>query len=876
MSEGTDNTGGAPPPRKPLTTAPRTTLTTTGAGTVRQEFARGRTNQVVVEMKQKRVVGAPGAAGPRAPIARPTQPVGPAATPPVRQPLRPAAAEPATTAPSGRTLSETELAARQRAIADARATEESRRAREETEAAARARRDAEERRALEQQREAEDRENRRRELEETLRRKQEAAAAAAAAAQPADGEVIETADGEATGEPAFAPGSAEDIANALGGRIKKQRVPLPDPRAAQRARMAPKRRDGRLTVVAALADEDERQRSMSSVRRAREREREKRMRGQESQARVVREVIVPEVISVQDLAQRMAERAVDVIRYLMRQGTMSKPADMIDADTAELIVSEFGHTAVRVSESDVEEGIEGEADTDINLEARPPIVTIMGHVDHGKTSLLDAIRSTDVVSGEAGGITQHIGAYQVRLASGERVTFLDTPGHAAFSAMRARGASATDIVILVVAADDGVMPQTIEAIAHAKAADVPIIVAVNKIDKEGAEPQRVLTDLLQHEIVVETFGGDVQFVEVSATKKIGLDKLLDAILLQAEVLELKANPNRTAEGVVVESELDKGKGAVATLLVKRGTLKRGDIVVAGSQWGRVRALSDERNAQLKEAGPSLPAEVLGLDGAPAPGDVFVVVENEMRAREITEFRARQRRERQVAGAGSAAKASLEAWMAERKGSTNARELPIVLKADVQGSAEAITQALEKLGNEEVRARVIHQAVGQINETDVLLAKTSNSPIVGFNVRANSQARDLAEREGIEIRYYAIIYDLIEDMKGVLGGLLAPVTRETFLGNAEILEVFNITKVGRIAGCRITEGKVQRGARIRLIRDGTVIHEGGLLKTLKRFKDDANEVQVGQECGMGFENYQDLKQGDVIECYTLETIQRTLD
>ena len=639
---------------------------------------------------------------------------------------------------------------------------------------------------------------------------------------------------------------------------------------------APQRREGRLTIQAVAGNDDEaveRMRSLASVRRAREREREKRKGGAQEQVRAAREVVVPDVITVQELANRMAIRGVEIIKFLMRQGLMLKINDVIDSDTAELVATEFGHTVRRVSESDVEEGFIGAEDVDDHLLPRPPVVAVMGHVDHGKTSLLDALRSTDVAAGEHGGITQHIGAYQVRLPNGERVTFLDTPGHAAFSAMRARGANVTDIVILVVAADDGVMPQTIEAIHHAKAAGAPIIVAVNKIDKPDADSTRVINELLQHEIVVESLGGETQLIEVSATKKIGLDHLIEAILLQAEVMDLKANPDRSADGVVIESKLDRGRGAVATVLVKRGTLKRSDIVVAGSHWGRVRALINERDEQVPAAGPSEPVEVLGLDGTPDPGDAFAVVENEARARELTEYRIRQRREKTSAPAAATGN-SLADMMAKLQ-DKRVSELPLIIKADVQGSAEAIIGSLEKISTDEVRARIIHSGAGAINESDVMLAKGSGSPVLGFNVRASKQARDLAEREGVEIRYYAIIYDLLDDIKGVLSGMLAPIQRETFLGNAEVLQAFDISKVGRVAGCRVTEGVVRKGARVRIIRNDVVILELGTLQTLKRFKDDVNEVQSGTECGMAFAGFQDIKAGDTIECFTVEEVRRTL-
>ncbi len=646
-------------------------------------------------------------------------------------------------------------------------------------------------------------------------------------------------------------------------------------KAVSRTKGEPKRREGRLTIQAVAGDDEgavERMRSLASVRRAREREREKRKGGPQDVARTGREVIIPDVITVQELAVRMAIRGVEIIKFLVRQGLMLKITDVIDSDMAELVAAEFGHTTRRVSESDVESGFLADDDVDDETQPRPPVVAVMGHVDHGKTSLLDALRSTDVAAGEKGGITQHIGAYQVRLANGERITFLDTPGHAAFSAMRARGANVTDIVILVVAADDGVMPQTIEAIQHAKASGAPIIVAINKIDKAGANPNRVVNELLQHEIVAESLGGETQIVEVSALEKLGLDDLIEAILLQAEVMDLRANPDRTAEGVVIESKLDRGRGAVATVLVKRGTLKRGDIVVAGASAGRVRALLNERDEQVKEAGPSMAVEILGLDGPADPGEPFAVVENEARARELTDYRIRLKRERNLTPVGAGGSlADMMAKLADKKVS----ELPLLVKADVQGSAEAIVGSLDKLGTDEVRARIILSGAGGINESDVMLAKGAGAPIIGFNVRASKQARELAEHEGVEIRYYAIIYDLIDDIKGVMSGMLSPIQRETFLGAAEVLQAFDITKVGRIAGCRVREGVVRRGARVRIIRKDVVVLELGTLKTLKRFKDEVAEVTSGMECGMEFAGFQDIQAGDYIECFTVEEVKRSL-
>ena len=613
-----------------------------------------------------------------------------------------------------------------------------------------------------------------------------------------------------------------------------------------------------------------RERSVASFRR-----RTQRLKGvasNEPKEKLVREVTIPEAITIQDLANRMSERAVDVIRLLMKQGQMATINDVIDADTAQLIAEEMGHSVRRVSEADVEEGLFDVADDPAQAEPRAPVVTVMGHVDHGKTSLLDAIRSSDVAAGEAGGITQHIGAYQVTAPSGAKITFIDTPGHAAFTAMRARGAKVTDIVVLVVAADDGVMPQTIEAIHHAKAAKVPIIVAINKIDKPDAKPDRVRTDLLQHEIQVESMGGEVVDVEVSATKKMNIDKLLEMIGLQAEILDLRANPNRLAEGTVIEAKLDRGRGPVATVLIQRGTLHPGDIVVAGAEWGRVRALVSDTGEPAQSAGPSTPVEVLGFSGTPDAGDRLAVVENEARAREVTDYRARQKREKMAARA-TGMRGSLEQMMAQAK-TSGRKEFPLVIKADVQGSAEAIIGALDKLATDEVAARVLHAGVGGITESDVTLAEASGVPIIAFNVRANKEAREAAERAGIEIRYYNIIYDLVDDVKKAMSGLLPPTLRETMLGNAQILEIFKVSKVGNIAGCKVTDGTVERGANVRLIRDNVVIHEGKLSQ-LKRFKDDVREVGAGMECGMAFENYQDMRQGDVIECYRVEQIQRSL-
>ena len=865
MSDADDNKSG----RRPLS------LKRSGGGTVQQSFARGRSKAVVVEKKRKRVA-APGKDG------------------------APASGKPAAAGKGGESalaakarqlgLSEEELVARQRAIARARAEAADREAKQKEEAEARAQRAADEQRQLEEQREREAREAKkaeadaRAEADAKARAEAEAAAAAAADAEAAlvknddeprrkappakDKEKDKTADRDDDG----ADGAASAL-EAMGGRVKRKGGVGGAPAKAQPSRAkTDNRRRGKLTIQNILDGDEDRQRSLASVRRAREREKQRRMDTTGGRDKVAREVVVPEAITVSDLANRMAERAVDVVKYLMKQGQMVRVNDVLDADTAELVIEEFGHVIKRVSEADVEEGFIAEADPDENQQPRAPVVAVMGHVDHGKTSLLDALRATDVVAGEAGGITQHIGAYQVQLKSGDRITFLDTPGHAAFSAMRSRGAQATDIVILVVAADDSVKPQTIEAINHAKAAGTPIIVAVNKCDKPDANPQKVLTDLLQHEIVVEQMSGDVQAVQVSAKARTGLDELTEAISLQAELLDLKANPDRAADGVVIESQVDKGRGPVATVLVRRGTLKRGDIVVAGSQWGRVRALVNERGQQLQDAGPSIPVEILGLDGAPEPGELFAVVENESRAREIASYRVRKEREAGVAGAGGGT--SLEQMMARLKQDAT-QEMPLLVKADVQGSAEAIKQSLEKIGNDEVRARVIHAAPGGVNESDVLLAKSSGAPIFAFNVRANKQARELAERENVEIRYYSVIYDVIDDVRNTIEGMLAPEKRENFIGYAEILEVFNITKVGKVGGCRVTEGVVKRGCGVRLLRDDTVIHEGKL-KTLKRFKDEVPEVRAGTECGMAFENYEDIQSGDTIECFEVIEVARKLE
>jgi translation initiation factor IF-2 len=800
----------------------------------------------------------------------------PASSPSGRPASRPAAPSRPNTGVVLRTLTEEERDARARALVGAREREEEDRRRAEEDAKLRAAREIAqkaEREAAEARKREED--ARRQQEAETKRRSEDAAARRLAGEgpppPPAPGAVRRPAPGQTASAPT-ASAARPAGAPAGDGLVRRPIMPAPKlalPTVPKPTRGAEQKNRGRLTVTSATSEQEERTRSVASFRR-----RVQRMKGNanEPKEKILREVVLPETITIQELANRMSERGVDVIRLLMRQGQMHKITDVIDADTAELIAVEMGHTVKRVAESDVEEGLFDLPDEEGQMESRPPVVTIMGHVDHGKTSLLDAIRKANVVSGEAGGITQHIGAYQVIAPNGLPVTFIDTPGHAAFTAMRARGAKVTDIVVLVVAADDGVMPQTIEAINHARAAGVPMIVAVNKIDKPDAKPERVRTELLQHNVQVESFGGDTLEIEVSATKQINLDKLLDAIALQSEVLDLKADPNRLAEGTVIEARLDRGRGPVATVLVQRGTLKHGDIVVAGSQWGRVRALLDDQGKPTKTAGPSFPVEVLGFSGAPEAGDRVAVVENEARAREITEYRERQKRDK-IAARGGTARASLADMMSQLK-TAGRKEFPLLVKGDVQGSVEAIIATLEKLNTDEVAARVIHAGVGGITESDITLAEASGCAVIGFNVRAHKEARELAERSGIEIRYYNIIYNLVDDVKAAMSGLLAPTLREEMLGNASIMEVFNISKVGKVAGCRVTDGRVERGASVRLIRDNVVVHEGKL-STLKRFKDEVKEVLSGQECGMAFENYQDMRAGDVIECYRVEEIKRSL-
>src|SRR6202158_3675127 len=852
-------------PTKTLTLKPRVET-----GTVRQSFSHGRTKQVVVEKRGKRRVGGDGPATetPHAP-----EPVI-AKVAPVKAPMTRAATPPPARGGSGvvlRTLTEDERSARASALADAKVRDveerrlageeaQSRHSKEGIEQAEREAADA--RRKAEKDRRRQDEKAKRKAELEAKKRFGEAeakTAAAARAALPA----------------ARAPGVAADLTDADEGARQIRRGPggVARPVTAPKttAKPAPAKQRGRLTLVTALNADDVRERSIASFRR-----RTQRLKGHQSNEpneKLVREVIIPEAINIQELANRMSERAVDVIRLLMKQGAMPKITDVTDPDPAQLIAEELGHTVKRVAAADVEEGLFDTVDDSTDTEPRSPVVTVMGHVDHGKTSLLDALRHANVVSGEAGGITQHIGAYQVTSPeSGKKITFTDTPGHAAFTAMRARGAKVTDIVILVVAADDGVMPQTVEAIHHAKAAKVPMIVAINKIDKPDAKPERVRTELLRHEVQVESLGGDVVDVEVSAKNKTNLDKLLEMIALQPELLDLKTNAERPAEGTVIEARLDRGRGPVATVLVQRGTLRVGDIVVAGAEMGRVRALINDQGVTIDEAGPSVPVEVLGFNGPPEAGDRLAVVDSEARAREVTSYRAHQKRENAAASI-SGMRGSLEQMMSQLK-TSGRKDFPLIVKADVQGSLEAILGSLDKLGTDEVTARILHAGVGGISESDVTLAEGFSAAIIGFNVRAHKEAAAAAKRNGIEIRYYNIIYDLVDDVKKAMSGLLAPTLRETMLGNALILEVFNISKVGKVAGCRVTDGTVERGANARLIRDNVVVH-AGKLATLKGLKDEVKEVQSGQECGMAFENYGDMRVGDVIECYRVETIQRSL-
>ncbi len=808
-------------------------------GNVKQSFSHGRTKNVVVETKRKRVVvPKPGASKP-----------GGGATPSGDPSRR----------PSG--ISDAEMNRRLKALQAAKAREADEAAQREAEEKARdeerARRRAEQEAKEREQREAEERARQKAEDEERKRKDAEEAAQRAAAEAAAAKE---------------APKSKPQAASKPAQTETPRKVER-EQRPSRGKGRDDGRRSGKLTLNQALSGGDGgRQRSMASMKRKQERARQKAMGASVEREKVIRDVQLPEAIVVSELANRMAERVADVVKSLMQMGMMVTQNQTIDADTAELIIEEFGHKVVRVSDADVEDVIADIDDSDEDMQPRPPVITIMGHVDHGKTSLLDAIRDAKVVAGEAGGITQHIGAYQVKTDGGTTLTFLDTPGHAAFTSMRSRGAQVTDIVVLVVAADDAVMPQTIEAINHAKAAEVPMIVAINKIDKPDANPDKVRTDLLQHEVIVEKMSGEVQDVEVSAITGQGLDELLEAIALQAEILELKANPDRAAQGAVIEAQLDVGRGPVATVLVQKGTLHQGDIFVVGEQYGKVRALINDKGERVQKAGPSEPVEVLGLNGTPEAGDVLNVTETEAQAREIAEYREQAAKDKRAA-AGAAT--TLEQLMQKAKEDENVTELPILMKADVQGSAEAIVQAMEKIGNDEVRVRVLHSGVGAITETDIGLAEASGAPVFGFNVRANASARNTANQKGVEIRYYSVIYDLVDDVKAAASGLLSAEIREKFIGYAEIKEVFKVSGVGKVAGCLVTEGVARRSAGVRLLRDNVVIHEG-TLKTLKRFKDEVAEVQSGQECGMAFENYDDIRAADVIEIFEREEVTRTLD
>ena len=815
------------------------------AGNVKQSFSHGRSKNVVVETKRKRIVV------PKAGTSKTT--------------IQTSNKEGAKNLSSG--ITDTEMERRLKALQAAKAREADEVA--QREANAKEREQEREQKRLEQ-------ENKQRELRKAEELANEKAAEIEAAKKQAEDQAKIAALEAKTATKSDAPqrrefGEQKGPRPASPSSRKKDRDG--DERSSGRGRGDEGRRSGKLTLSQALdGGERSHQKSMAAMKRKQERARQKALGQTQEREKIVREVQVPEAIIVSELANRMAERSAEVVKSLMKMGMMVTQNQVIDADTAELIIEEFGHKIVRVSDSDVEDAITEIEDKPEDLKPRPPVITIMGHVDHGKTSLLDSIRNAKVVAGEAGGITQHIGAYQVKTKDGTILSFLDTPGHAAFTSMRSRGAQVTDIVVLVVAADDSVMPQTIEAINHAKAAEVPMIVAINKCDKPEANPDNVRTELLQHEVIVEAMSGEVQDVEVSAITGQGLDELLEAIALQAEILELKANSKRAAHGAVIEAQLDVGRGPVATVLVQNGTLKQGDIFVVGEQWGKVRALINDKSERVKDAGPSVPVEVLGLNGTPEAGDVLNVVETEAQAREIAEYRENAAKEkRAAAGAGT----SLEQLMAKAKEDENVTEMPILVKADVQGSAEAIVQAMEKIGNEEVRVRVLHYGVGAITDTDVGLAEASGAPVMGFNVRANASARNSANQKGVEIRYYSIIYDLVDDVKAAASGLLSAEIRENFIGYSQIKEVFKVSGVGKVAGCLVTEGVARRSAGVRLLRDDVVIHEG-TLKTLKRFKDEVPEVQSGQECGMAFENYEDIRPNDVIEIFEREEIARKLD
>jgi translation initiation factor IF-2 len=863
MSSDTDT-----PTRKPLKLSSPGKLElkkTVDGGQVRQSFPHGRTKTVAVEVKKKRTYTT-GAGGKMAEVAPEPEVAKPQAAPLPQANVTVAAPE---VDDRHHNLTDHERQARLKALELAKKDEEVRKVSEAEEARRAQERSERERAELDRRRREEEE---RKAAEDAARKARETVEAAPAPAivTPADAEAIAAVPhvGRMHLAKAIAKQGVEEEESARRRVTTGHRPPAV--KAPVRGKDDQRRR-GKLSVTQALDSEaGERQRSLAAFRRRTEKERRAHMMSGQNQAKVLREVTLPEAITVQELANRMAERGADVIKSLMKMGVMATINQTIDADTAELIIGEFGHTVRRVSAADVEVGLEGETDIETSLVPRPPVVTIMGHVDHGKTSLLDALRQTDVAAHEAGGITQHIGAYQVTLPTGKKITFIDTPGHAAFTEMRARGANVTDIVVLVVAGDDGIMPQTVEAIHHAKAAKVPILVAINKMDKQDSNANRVRQELLNHELVTEEMGGDVLTVEVSAKTKMNLDKLEEALLLQAEILDLKANPDRPAVGAVVEAKVERGRGSVATLLVQKGTLKVGDIFVAGAEWGRVRALQDDHGRAIESAGPATPVEVLGLQGTPQAGDVFVVVDSEARAREITEFRLHRQREQQAA---AGARSTLEQMFSKIQ-TGEAKEVPVVIKADVQGSVEAIVSSLNQLGTEEVKARILHAAVGGINESDITLARASGGMIIGFNVRANPQARDMARRDRVDIRYYSIIYNVVDDIKAAMSGMLAPTLREKFLGNAEIREIFNITKTGKVAGCMVTEGLMKRGGKVRLLRDNVVIHEG-TLKTLRRFKDEVREVKEGFECGMAFENYDNIEKGDVIECFEMEEVARAL-
>jgi translation initiation factor IF-2 len=809
------------------------------AGNVKQSFSHGRSKSVVVETKRKRVV---------VPKSGTVKPLDGA----------PATGKTINARPSGVTDAEMERRMKALRAAKAREAEEKseRIAEEQSRQEERDKRRAEQEAKEQEQRDAESRARKKADEENTRIEVEELAKQAALSAPLPKGDPETVLKEQKSPQPA---------------QKKKTREDVPSEKRNAKSREGFGRRSGKLTISQALEGEGGRQKSMAAMKRKQERARQKAMGQMQEREKVVRDVQIPEAIVVSELANRMAERVAEVVKSLMKMGMMVTQNEVIDADTAELIVEEFGHKVVRVSDADVEDVINEIKDSESDLKSRPAVVTIMGHVDHGKTSLLDAIRNTKVTAGEAGGITQHIGAYQVETKRGDIISFLDTPGHAAFTSMRSRGAQVTDIVVLVVAADDAVMPQTIEAINHAKAANVPMIIAINKIDRAEANPDKVRTDLLQHEVIVEKLSGEVQDVEVSAINGTGLDELLEAIALQAEILELNANPDRAAQGAVIEAQLDVGRGPVATVLVQRGTLRRGDIFVVGEQWGKVRALINDQGKRVDIAGPSVPVEVLGLNGTPEAGDVLNVVDTEAQAREIANYRIEVAKEKRATAGAS----TLEQMMAKAKEDENVSELQILVKADVQGSAEAIVQAMEKIGNDEVRVRVLHYGVGAITNTDVSLAEASGAPVIGFNVRANTSARQVANQKGVEVRYYSVIYDLVDDVKAAASGLLSAEIRENFIGYAQIKEVFKVSGVGKVAGCIVTEGVARRSAGVRLLRDDIVIHEG-TLKTLKRFKDEVPEVQSGQECGMAFENYDDIRNNDVIEIFERQEIERNLD